>query len=139
VPDRGDDRRDDRKDDRIIVPPPGDGTPNVMLRWPTWAITAGLSGAVGLGFAIDGKLAHDRLDDILANPEEHFFGEAETARKRWKRDTAIANVAFATTGVLAVGAITVAVVMRNRGDGKKAALVPWVGDGAGFALVGVLP
>lgn len=130
----------DRTDDRVIVPPPGGDTrPNLLLRWPTWAIAAGISGTVGLGFAIDGKLAHDRLDEILANPEDHFFGEAETARKRWKRDTAIANVAFVTTGVLAVGAITVAVVMRDRGGSKKAAIVPWVGDGAGFAVVGVLP
>lgn len=136
----GRDGNGDRRDDRIIVPPPGGDTkPNLLLRWPTWAIAAGISGSVGLGFAIDGKLAHDRLDDILANPEDHFFGEAETARKRWKRDTAIANVAFVTTGVLAVGAITIAVVMRDRDGAKKAAIVPWVGEGAGFAVVGVLP
>jgi hypothetical protein len=124
-----------------IIPPPPivDTKPNVILRWSTWAIAAGVSGGVGVGFAIDGKLAKDRLDDILANPEDHFFGEAEDARKRWKRDTTIANVAFATTGVLAVGAITVGIIGRNRGADRKAAIVPWVGGAAGVAVVGVLP
>jgi len=131
--------RRDRDDDRIGPPPPGEPRPSLFARWPTWAIAAGVSGAVGLGFAIDGKRAHDRLDDILANPEDHFFGEAEAARTRWKRDTTIANIAFATTGVLAVGAVTVAILTRDRGDDRKTAIVPWVGGGAGFAVVGALP
>jgi hypothetical protein len=128
--------------DRDEPPRPGDTRPHLALRWSTWAIAAGVSGSIGVGFAIDGKRAHDRLDDILANPEDHFFGEAEDARRRWKRDTTIANVAFAGAGVLAVGAITVALVMRDRGDAPKpvkAALVPWLGDGAGIAVVGALP
>ncbi|HUQ02238.1 MAG TPA: hypothetical protein VM261_07050 [Kofleriaceae bacterium] len=129
----------DRDRDRENPPPPGDEKPNIALRWSTWAIAAGVTGSIGLGFAFDGKRSHDRLDDILANPEDHFFGEAEDARRRWKRDTSIANVAFVATGVLAVGAVTVAIVMRDRGGAPKAALVPWLGDGAGLALVGTLP
>jgi hypothetical protein len=124
----------------IVTPPPlVDTKPNLFLRWSTWAIAAGVSGGVGVGVAIDGKLAKDRLDDILANPEDHFFGEAEAARKRWKRDTTIANIAFATTGVLAVGTITIAIIGRNRGADRKAAIVPWVGRGAGVSVVGALP
>lgn len=131
---------DNGGDDGVVTPPPpGDETPNVLLRWPTWAIAAGASGAVGIGFAVDGKRSKDRLDDILANPEDYFFGDAEAARKRWKRDTTIANIAFVTTGVLAVGAITVAIVTRDRGGDRKAAIVPWVGDGAGLAVVGEMP
>ncbi len=131
--------REDRRDDRVVPPVRGDAKPNVLLRWPTWAIGAGVAGAVGLGFALDGKLAHDRLDEILARPEDHFFGEAEAARKRWKRDTTIANVAFVTTGVLAVGAVTIAIVTRDRQGPAKASIVPWVGEGAGLAVVGALP
>ncbi|MBZ0233099.1 MAG: hypothetical protein K8M05_12280, partial [Deltaproteobacteria bacterium] len=120
-------------------PAPGASEPHVLLRWPTWAIGAGVAGAVGLGFALDGKLARDRLDEILASPEDHFFGEAEAERTRWKRDTTIANIAFVTTGVLAVGAVTVALLTRDRDGRPKAAIVPWVGEGAGFAVVGALP
>jgi hypothetical protein len=149
------DPRDDRRDDDHKVPEqPGDTKPGIFLRWSTWAIAAGVSGVAGAGFAYDAKRAHDTLDDILAHPNDHFFGEAEDARRRWKRSSTIANVAFATTGVLVVGAITVAIIerapvstrkrgaplgVRLFGDAKKAALVPWVGDGAGIALTGSLP
>jgi hypothetical protein len=135
--DDGDGRLD--RDGRLDPPPPGEPAPSLFVRWPTWAIAAGVSGAVGLGFAIDGKRSRDRLEQILANPEDHFFGEAEAARTRWKRDTTIANIAFVTSGVLAVGAVTVAFVMRDRGADRNAAIVPWVGEGAGVAVVGVLP
>jgi hypothetical protein len=132
-------RHDDRRDIRLPPEQPRDTKPGIFLRWSTWAIAAGVTGAAGAGFAYDARRAHDNLDDILANPNDHFFGEAEDARRRWKRSSTIANVAFATTGVLVVGAITVAIIERRRGDGKKAALVPWVGDGAGLAIVGALP
>ncbi len=119
--------------------PGGDGERGVLLRWPSWAIAAGASGAVGLGFAIDGKRSHERLDDILANPEDHFFGEAEDARRRWKRDTTVANVAFVATGVFAAGAITLAIIGRKQG-GDRTAVMPWVGDrGAGIVVRLTLP
>jgi hypothetical protein len=142
VPDARDarDARDDRRNDGRGVPEtPSDAPPGVFLRWSTWAIAAAVSGAAGAGFAYDGKRSHDKLDDILAHPNDHFFGEAEDARRRWKRSGTIANIAFATTGVFVVGAITVAIIERGRHGGKKTALVPWVGDGAGLAIVGALP
>ncbi|MBE7452332.1 MAG: hypothetical protein HS111_26650 [Kofleriaceae bacterium] len=112
------------------APPPAAGRRTVLLRWPTWAIAAGVTGAGGLGFALDGQRAHDRLDQILADPSRHFFADAEAARRRWQRDTTIANVAFVTAGVLAAGAVTLAVLgadgaapwRRRRRAGDRRAL-----------------
>ena len=62
-------------------------------------------------------------DHIIASQDTYDLiverGEAEAARTRWKRDTTIANIAFVTTGVLAVGAVTVAILTRDRGGDKR--------------------
>ncbi len=124
--------------------PPAAGRRTVLLRWPTWAIAAGVTGAVGLGFALDGQRAHDRLDQILADPSRHFFADAEAARRRWQRDTTIANIAFVTAGVLAAGAVTLAVLGEDgaapgAAGGARVTVAPWLGAGAGLAVTGAWP
>ncbi len=118
------------------------GSPNRLLRWPTWAIAAGVSGGIGVGFAIDGGRSHARLDDILANPEDHFFAEAESARRRWQRDATVANVAFVAAGVFVAGAVTVAVIGR-RAAATRVAVVPWSssrgGGGGGISVIADWP
>jgi hypothetical protein len=112
--------------------------PAPLMRWTTWAIAAGATGAIGVGFAIDARRSHDRLDEILADPSMFFFGEAESARRRWKRDATIANVAFVATGLLVAGGVTVAILGRDQaGASARTTLAPWLGrDGGGLALSG---
>ncbi len=88
-------------------PPPPPRTP-ILRRWVTWAIPAGLAaGATGFLF-VDAKLAHDRLDDILAGSSMHYLDEAEKERRRWRGHTLSAWVGVGVTAALATTAIVMA-------------------------------
>jgi hypothetical protein len=88
-------------------PPPAPRTP-ILRRWVTWAIPAGLAaGATGFLF-VDAKLAHDRLDDILAGSSMHYLDEAEEERRRWRGHTISAWVGVGVTAALATTAIVMA-------------------------------
>lgn len=111
----------------------------LLRRWPTWAAAAGVAGAVSIGFALDGRRAHDRLDRILAEPSMYYFDEAEDARRRWQRDITIANVALVTAGLFAAGAVTMAILGRGPTP-SQVAVSPWLGAGAGgLVIAGPLP
>lgn len=79
----------------------------ILRRWITYAIPAGLFAGASAYFFVDARRAHDRLDDIVANDSMHYFDDAETERRRWRRDTIAAWVG---TG-LAVGFTATAIVM----------------------------
>jgi len=84
-----------------------------------------------------GRAAHAELDEILAAPEMHFFADAEDARHRWQRDTTVANVALVTAGVLAAGAVTLAIVGRPAAP-RSVAVLPWLDGHGGVGLSGVV-
>lgn len=81
----------------------------ILRRWITYAIPAGLFAGASAYFFVDARRAHDRLDDIVANDSMHYFDDAETERRRWRRDTIAAWVG---TG-LAIGFSATAIVMAS--------------------------
>jgi hypothetical protein len=117
-------------------PPPSVDEPRaprtpLPLRWQTWAIPAGVLAGAGIGFAIDGRLAEGRLDDIVAADAMHFFDEAERERTRYRRSTIIADVSLAAAGVLAV---TSAAVYLLR-PASRAAVTARIDRGGGLVAV----
>ena len=82
----------------------------VLKRPLTWAIPAAVFGAAAVALFVDGHLAKQRHDDILANDSMHFFGEADDERRRWQRDTIGGYIA----AVLGVGFATTAIVLATR-------------------------
>jgi hypothetical protein len=87
-----------------VVEAPAVSTP-LVRRWQTWAIPAAVFAGAGVGFFIDAQRSKGRLDDILADDSMFFFDEAEDQRRRWKRNTLIADVSFGIAGVLAVTSV----------------------------------
>ncbi|MGE0868840.1 MAG: hypothetical protein AB7P03_09765 [Kofleriaceae bacterium] len=114
---------------------PGASSIPIVRRWSTWAIPAAASAAVAIGFGVDGMLAKRRLDDIVGNSGEHFLDEAETERRRWKRDTLVRNIALVGAGAFVAVSV---IVYATRPD--EVSLVPTASSGElGLVLTGPLP
>jgi hypothetical protein len=69
-----------------------------------WAVTAAGIGAVGVFFGVRSYQGQKELDRLNRNSIEHDFHDAIAVEDRLRRDSAIANVTFAATGVAAIAA-----------------------------------
>lgn len=115
----------------------GEGSSSRSTRplWAKWWVWAGATGAmatVGTAFGIASRSAQSDLDEVTANPGEHFFREAESLEDKARRRANVANVSFVLAGVM--GLTSGLLYWRSRNDEASLQVVPAT-EGAGASLI----
>ena len=100
-------------------------------RWWVWAAGGATLAVVGGGFGLASQGSQDDLDEVLRNPNEHYFGEARELEDRARSRARWANVSFAAAGGLA--AASAYFYWRGRRD-ESPVLVPSIDDSGASSL-----
>lgn len=116
--------------DQNTTSPPRE-TP-LWAKWWVWAGATGAMATVGTVFGIASRSAQSDLDEVTANPGDHFTSDARRLEDKAKSRATVANVSFVLAAALGV----TSGVMYWRGRNAEASLqvVPAT-EGAGASLI----
>jgi hypothetical protein len=112
---------------------PDRDAPPLLARGLTWTAAAAGLGAAGVFFGLRSHSAQNRLDELNRTSADHDFRDARAVEDRLRRDTLIADVAFAATGAAAVIAAVLWVRERRTARARRAASALRPADAAGLA------
>jgi hypothetical protein len=103
--------------------------------WAKWWVWAGATGAVATVatvFGITSRSAQSDLDEVTANPGEHFYREAKALEDKAQFRANVANISFVVAGAL--GVTTGVMYWRGRNADSSLQVVP-AGEGAGASVL----
>ncbi len=108
------------------------GNQQIWTRWWVWAGASGavMTAGVILGVAANG--AQDDLDEVVANPGEHSFGEAQSLEDKARSRALWANISFVAAAAL--GVTSGVMYWRGRNAEASMELAP-AADGSGASII----
>jgi hypothetical protein len=91
---------------------PAPGTP-LYARPLAWVALGAIVGGTGVGFALAARSAQHDVNDIAANPSQHFASDLADARDRRDRDAVIANIGFGIGGACILTGAVIWLLSKN--------------------------
>ena len=105
--------------------------PRPLWRNPwLWGGAAALASAAGVTFHVLAERDQDRLDQLTDDSAMHEFADVDEVRARGERRTNYARGFYAGAGLLAIAAVTFALLPPSRPSRQDAGLAVTIGPGA---------